>query len=154
MVCFPIKVSAVRPASALQNLPLWHRKKSLRKRSGCGLRYAGKGPHNKNQENHRSKQQGVTRRRSNSEPPLGPLRLPSAQTVARGRSILFNCSAIGPWPKLMFTCALELSSRKGGDDEAHYPNGPDYLPRGRYGSGAVLRQQGGERERQAASRRC
>ena len=27
MVCFPIKVSAVRPSSALQNLPLWHRKK-------------------------------------------------------------------------------------------------------------------------------
>ena len=26
MVCFPIKVSAVRPSSALQNLPLWHRK--------------------------------------------------------------------------------------------------------------------------------
>ena len=33
-------------------------KKSLRKRSGCGLRYAGKGPHNKNQENHRGKQIG------------------------------------------------------------------------------------------------
>ena len=47
MVCFPIKVSAVRPSSALQNLPLCARKKSLRKRSGCGLRYAGKGPHNK-----------------------------------------------------------------------------------------------------------
>ena len=27
MVCFPIKVSAVRPSSALQNLPLWRRKK-------------------------------------------------------------------------------------------------------------------------------
>jgi hypothetical protein len=24
-------------------------------------------------------------------------------------------------------------------DEAHYPNGVDYLPRGRYGFGAVLR---------------
>ena len=30
--------------------------KRLRNRSGCGLRYAGKGPHNKNQENHRGKQ--------------------------------------------------------------------------------------------------
>jgi hypothetical protein len=37
---------------------------------------------------------------------------------------------------------------------AHYPSGADYLPRGRYGYSAVLRQQGGGRERQAASRRC
>ena len=39
-------------------------------------------------------------------------------------------------------------------DEEHYHNGDDYLARGRYGSGAVLRQQGSGRERQAASRRC
>ena len=30
-------------------------------RCGCGLRYTGTGPRNKNQENHRGKQQGVTR---------------------------------------------------------------------------------------------
>ena len=42
-----------RPAELAAMAP---KEKSLRKRSGCGLRYAGKGPHNKNQENHRGKQ--------------------------------------------------------------------------------------------------
>ena len=40
----------------------------------------------------------------------------------------------------------------GATDEARYPNGVDCLPRGRYGSGAVLRQQGSGRERQGAAR--
>ena len=47
-----------RPAELAAIAP---KKKSLRKRSGCGLRYAGKGPHNKNQENHRGKQKGIAR---------------------------------------------------------------------------------------------
>ena len=35
MACFPIKVSAVRPSSALQNSPLWRRKKRLHKQAAA-----------------------------------------------------------------------------------------------------------------------
>ena len=46
-----------RPAELAAMAP----KKRAFKQSGSGLRYARRGPHNKNQENHRGQQQGVTR---------------------------------------------------------------------------------------------
>jgi hypothetical protein len=50
-------VSAFRPAGRYDT----DKGKRLRQRSGCGLRYTGRGPHNKHPENHRGKHQGVAR---------------------------------------------------------------------------------------------
>ena len=113
-------------------------KKRLRKRSGCGLRCAGRGPPNKYQEGHRGKQQGATQRRGGSEAPLVALRVRFALLKSGSLAVhRFHMFSQCP-PVLFFSCSHCEPEYRGGIDEASYPSGFDGLARGRYGCGAVL----------------